>query len=212
MYSYPRKKTMVRSNDRSIHPTVTGSILHLSSPSHHGTSIKFIYNRNSGRFKSNVPGNDGETSSNVPVPGIPIIPPNHPSPNIRFILRKNPIRTARMTVKMLNPSNSFMIIHSDGCPSSISNLVASSKSSRPPPSPTYTFSNTTSSLLLLLLLPLRRIRSFTISRSISSSLSPIFASSMMRRRSQYPFFFFFFLLLLFLIHVFFFTLLAVVVV
>ena len=64
-----------------------------------------IHNRNSGRFKSNMPGNDGETSLNVPVPGIPIIPPNHPSPKIRFILRKNPISTARTTVKILNPSN-----------------------------------------------------------------------------------------------------------
>ena len=41
-----------------------------------------IYKRNSGLFRSIIPGIEGETSSNEPVPGIPTVEPNQPGPSI----------------------------------------------------------------------------------------------------------------------------------
>jgi len=41
-----------------------------------------IHKRYSGLFKSIVPGMDGETSWNAPVPGIPMVEPNQPGPSI----------------------------------------------------------------------------------------------------------------------------------
>jgi Ankyrin repeats (3 copies) len=67
-------------------------------------SRKKYHNRYSGRFKSNTPGSDDDTSSNEPVPGIPMTFPNHPTPNIVFIPPKKTINTASMTVNIFIPS------------------------------------------------------------------------------------------------------------
>lgn len=40
-----------------------------------------------------------------PVPGIPICEPNQPGPSITFMLRKKTINAAKITVKILIPSN-----------------------------------------------------------------------------------------------------------
>jgi hypothetical protein len=40
-----------------------------------------------------------------PVPGMPILEPNQPGPSAKFMLRKNTINPAKITVKILIPSN-----------------------------------------------------------------------------------------------------------
>ena len=62
-----------------------------------------FYNRNSSLLRSTLSGSDSLISVKVPVPSSPICCPNHPGPRIKFILKKNAMRAARIYVNTFIP-------------------------------------------------------------------------------------------------------------